>query len=83
MGMLGGARSRRMIGMSSQRLSHGTGPGTITPDGCAVEYYALLEPSGEPERIHAAIPAGATILELGAGTGVAGKHRGGGAAGAR
>ena len=28
-----------------------------------------LSPSGEPERIHAAIPAGASILELGAGTG--------------
>jgi SAM-dependent methyltransferase len=47
----------------------GTGPGTITPDGCAVEFYALLEPTGEPEIVHAAVPAGASILELGAGAG--------------
>lgn len=47
----------------------GTGPGPIAPDGSAVEHYALLEPAGEPERVHAAIPPGATILELGAGAG--------------
>jgi SAM-dependent methyltransferase len=47
----------------------GTGPGTITPDGCAVDFYALLEPTGEPEIVHAAVPAGASILELGAGAG--------------
>jgi SAM-dependent methyltransferase len=55
--------------MDSQRLYHGTGPGPITPDGCAVDYYATLTPSGEPERIHAAIPEGASILELGSGSG--------------
>jgi SAM-dependent methyltransferase len=49
--------------------NHGTGPGAITADGCAVEYYATLTPNGEPERIHSAIPAGASILELGAGAG--------------
>jgi SAM-dependent methyltransferase len=47
----------------------GTGPGAITPDGCAVELYALLQPMGEPEIVHAAIPAGASVLELGAGAG--------------
>jgi SAM-dependent methyltransferase len=47
----------------------GTGPGAVTPDGCAVELYALLEPTGEPEVVHAAVPAGASILELGAGAG--------------
>jgi SAM-dependent methyltransferase len=47
----------------------GTGPGAITPDGCAVELYALLEPTGEPEVVHAAVPPGASILELGAGAG--------------
>jgi SAM-dependent methyltransferase len=57
------------VGMTSQRLTHGTGPGAITPDGCAVDYYATLKPRGEPERIHAAIPEGASILELGAGAG--------------
>lgn len=47
----------------------GTGPGPIAPDGSAVEHYALLEPRGEPERIHGEIPGGASILELGAGAG--------------
>jgi SAM-dependent methyltransferase len=47
----------------------GTGPGVITNDGCAVEFYALLPTFGEPEIVHAAIPAGAPILELGVGTG--------------
>jgi SAM-dependent methyltransferase len=47
----------------------GSGPGAITPDGCAVELYALLPAMGEPEVVHAAIPAGASILELGAGAG--------------
>jgi SAM-dependent methyltransferase len=41
----------------------------IAPDGCAVELYALLPTMGEPEVVHAAIPAGASILELGAGAG--------------
>jgi SAM-dependent methyltransferase len=47
----------------------GTGPGAITTDGCAVEFYALLPTFGEPEIVHAAVPAGASILELGCGTG--------------
>jgi SAM-dependent methyltransferase len=38
-------------------------------DGSPVELYALLPAFGEPELIHAAIPVGATVLELGAGTG--------------
>ena len=46
----------------------GTGPGEITPDGCAVDFYALLPPMGEPEVVHAAAPEGASILELGCGT---------------
>jgi SAM-dependent methyltransferase len=41
----------------------------IAPDGCAVELYALLPAMGEPEVVHAAIPAGASVLELGAGAG--------------
>ena len=41
----------------------------IAPDGCAVELYALLPPMGEPEIVHHAIPAGASVLELGAGAG--------------
>ncbi|GAB1646288.1 class I SAM-dependent methyltransferase [Krasilnikovia sp. MM14-A1259] len=47
----------------------GAGPGVITPDGCAVEYYSLLPTMGEPEIVHAAVPGGASILELGCGTG--------------
>lgn len=47
----------------------GTGPGEITGDGCAVELYALLPPLGEAGIVHAAVPDGASILELGCGTG--------------
>jgi SAM-dependent methyltransferase len=47
----------------------GTGPGAITNDGCAVEFYALMPTFGEPEIIHAAVPPRASILELGCGTG--------------
>ena len=47
----------------------GTGPGEITPDGCAVDFYALLPPMGEPSIVHSAVPEGASILELGCGTG--------------
>ena len=47
----------------------GTGPGAITGDGCAVELYALLPPLGEADLVHAAVPEGASILELGCGTG--------------
>jgi SAM-dependent methyltransferase len=49
--------------------ANGAGPGVITPDGCSVDLYALLPPMGEPEVVHGAIPAGASILELGAGAG--------------
>jgi SAM-dependent methyltransferase len=42
---------------------------TIAPDGSPVELYARLPPLGEPELIHEAVPAGAEILELGAGAG--------------
>ncbi|MEU9341021.1 class I SAM-dependent methyltransferase [Streptomyces sp. NPDC048278] len=47
----------------------GTGPGAITPDGCAVELYARLTVGAEPDVIEAAVPAGARILELGSGVG--------------
>lgn len=56
---------------SNGHYSHvsGSGPGAITPDGCAVELYSLL-PAGEtPGLIHEAIPAGASVLDLGAGVG--------------
>ncbi|MEU6237693.1 class I SAM-dependent methyltransferase [Kitasatospora sp. NPDC047058] len=47
----------------------GTGPGAITPDGCAVELYARLPVNDEPEVIQQAVPPGARILELGCGVG--------------
>lgn len=47
----------------------GTGPGAITPDGCAVDLYARLPVGDEPDIIAAAVPAGASILELGSGVG--------------
>jgi SAM-dependent methyltransferase len=50
-------------------INAGTGPGAITSDGCAVEFYALLPTFGEAELVHAAVPPGASILELGCGTG--------------
>ncbi|MFE9289845.1 class I SAM-dependent methyltransferase [Streptomyces olivaceus] len=47
----------------------GTGPGAITPDGCAVELYARLPAGQEPEIVAGAVPAGAHLLELGCGVG--------------
>ncbi|MER7476570.1 class I SAM-dependent methyltransferase [Streptomyces sp. NPDC126510] len=47
----------------------GTGPGAITPDGCAVELYSRLPIGNEPDVIAAAVPEGAGILELGSGVG--------------
>ena len=47
----------------------GTGPGAITPDGCAVELYSRVPVGDEPDIIAAAVPAGAHILELGSGVG--------------
>ena len=42
----------------------------ITPDGCAVDFYAMLFPRGEPEIIQEAVGHhAASVLELGAGTG--------------
>jgi SAM-dependent methyltransferase len=41
----------------------------VAPDGSPVLLYARLPALGEPELIHQAVPAGAAILELGAGAG--------------
>lgn len=54
----------------NMRAGHrGTGPGAITPDGCAVELYARLPVREEPDVVAAAVPQGARILELGCGVG--------------
>lgn len=50
-------------------MNSGTGPGTITLDGCSVELYSLLGPTGEAEIIDAAIAPKCTVLELGCGAG--------------
>lgn len=47
----------------------GTGPGVITADGCAVDFYAILPVGEEPDLIAQAVPPPATVLELGAGAG--------------
>jgi SAM-dependent methyltransferase len=43
--------------------------GAVAPDGSPVALYLLLPSFGEPEIVHAAIPEGASILELGCGVG--------------
>ncbi|MGW9025758.1 class I SAM-dependent methyltransferase [Streptomyces sp. NPDC055722] len=53
-----------------RRAGHqGTGPGVITPDGCAVELYSRLPVGAEPDIVAAAVPTGAHVLELGCGVG--------------
>jgi len=41
----------------------------ITPDGCAVDFYALMPDFGESAIVHEAAGTGASILELGSGAG--------------
>jgi len=41
----------------------------VAPDGSPVAFYARIPSTGEPELIHAVVPACATILDLGCGTG--------------
>ena len=45
------------------------GDAEYATDGSPVPLYATLPALGEPELVHAAVPAGAEILELGAGAG--------------
>jgi SAM-dependent methyltransferase len=55
--------------MPTARWSAGTGPGAITPDGCAVDFYALMPEQGESQIVHEAAGQDASILELGCGAG--------------
>lgn len=64
-----GARFRQNVRMTESSRPFGTGPGAITSDGCAVDFYARMTAMGEPEIVHAAIPPGSSVLELGCGTG--------------
>jgi len=43
--------------------------GLVAPDGSPVDVYRALPPPIEADAIHAAIPAGGSILDLGCGTG--------------
>src|SRR5690349_19566890 len=55
---------------TARRPGHeGSGPGDITPDGCAVDLYLRLPVDNEPDVIAAAAPPPATLLELGCGAG--------------
>jgi SAM-dependent methyltransferase len=42
---------------------------STAPDGSPVELYVRLRPAGEPELISSVLPPGASVLELGCGTG--------------
>lgn len=46
-----------------------SGPGPITADGCPIELYVQLPAMGEAVIVRAAVPPGASILDLGCGTG--------------
>jgi SAM-dependent methyltransferase len=41
----------------------------IAPDGSPVAFYRRIPAMGEPELVHAAIPAGASVMDLGCGPG--------------
>ncbi|RFU36671.1 class I SAM-dependent methyltransferase [Actinomadura logoneensis] len=51
-------------------MAHGSGPGPIAEDGSAVEYY-LVSPADDASArlVHDALPEGASVLDLGSGTG--------------
>lgn len=53
----------------SSHAAWGTGPGVITPDGCAVDLYAQLPGGRDAEIVAAALRPAAQVLDLGAGTG--------------
>ena len=55
--------------MSAVPRSYGTGPGVITPDGCAVDFYVMLPDFGEPAIVHEAAGPGASIPSSDAGPG--------------
>ncbi|HLU73723.1 MAG TPA: class I SAM-dependent methyltransferase [Nonomuraea sp.] len=47
----------------------GTGSGPITPDGSPVEFYKLVPVGAEPDIVAGVVPAGGSVLDLGAGVG--------------
>ena len=47
----------------------GAATGVVAPDGSPVDIYRAMPRPAEADMIHAAIPAGASVLDLGCGTG--------------
>lgn len=45
------------------------GSGVVAPDGSPVDIYRALPRPADADLVHAALPAGATVLDLGCGTG--------------
>jgi SAM-dependent methyltransferase len=64
LGSLGLAKS-----MTTTIRFEGSGPGPQTLDGCSVEFWKLLPVGSEPSLIASVVPAGGSVLELGAGVG--------------
>ncbi|MFE2409327.1 methyltransferase domain-containing protein [Kitasatospora sp. NPDC059408] len=61
---------RMTVAPEVPRSPRGTGPGTIAPDGSAVDFFAALPPgTGTAAVVHGAIPERGSVLELGAGAG--------------
>lgn len=57
------------MGIHAREGYHGTGPGPLTPDGCAVAHWLRLPAGEEPGIVAAAVPVGTALLELGCGVG--------------
>lgn len=55
--------------MTSASPFYGSGPGARTLDGCSVELYRQLPYLGDLDEVLPVLPAGASVLELGCGTG--------------
>jgi SAM-dependent methyltransferase len=50
-------------------MARGSRSGDVTQDGCSVELYARRPCLGEAEMLHGRLPIGASVLDLGCGTG--------------
>jgi hypothetical protein len=50
---------------ADERTCYAAEMSEVTKDGCPIGVYTLLQAAGEPEIIHAALPAGASVLDLG------------------
>lgn len=50
-------------------MTHEHATGVVAPDGSPVDIYRALPPPADAELIHAAIPDGASVLDLGCGRG--------------